>query len=54
MGRQKVLEAMMALELAEEIEDVLTALQSVIQCMSEYIVELETKLRVREEMEQKN
>jgi uncharacterized protein involved in exopolysaccharide biosynthesis len=48
MSRQKVLEAMMALEVAEEIEDVLSALQVVIQAISEYIVELETKLRVRE------
>jgi len=54
MGRQKVLEAMMTLEAAEEIEDALTALQAVITAMSEYIVELEIKLRVREDQLEKD
>ena len=54
MSRQKVLEAMMTLEVAEEIEDVLAALQSVITAMSEYIVELGTKLRLREDRIEKD
>jgi hypothetical protein len=51
MGRQKIIEAMMALEVAVEIDDVLNALHAVVTSMAEYIAELEITLKVRRKQE---